>query len=199
MTKHPNLDAILDAVGRDKIPEKLNRADLLSDLELNAVMYAINVDFRRLQPLTRNLVRVGRTARKLEILLHCNVVWRAIAQEYPPKAPDLLKTLKKLITANSAALNSAREPSARFAEALRLKDVSPFELLAGRELPKIFREHLGLPVTLRNSAQEPDTPFVRFAQQALIELDVTNKGKPYSRGSIVRAVNDVKRPRRRVR
>jgi hypothetical protein len=48
------------------------------------------------------------------------------------------------------------------------------------------------------SSSVPDSPFIRFAEQALLELGITNsREEPYSRHSIATAVTHVRKGGRR--
>ena len=47
---------------------------------------------------------------------------------------------------------------------------SPMDFLLGSMLPKIFRKCFGIPISVRDSARTPDTPFVRFAVEAARQI-----------------------------
>ena len=76
---------------------------------------------------------------------------------------------------------------------------SEFENLAGMALPNIFKRrfHRRPGISRNMKTQEPDGPFIRFAFQALIELDFTNNGRPYSREAIAKAFTLVRKERTR--
>ena len=47
---------------------------------------------------------------------------------------------------------------------------SAMNFLLGSMLPKIFRKCFGIPISVRDSARTPDTPFVRFAVEAARQI-----------------------------
>ena len=47
---------------------------------------------------------------------------------------------------------------------------SPMDFLLGSMLPKIFRKCFKIPISVRDSARTPDTPFVRFAVEAARQI-----------------------------
>jgi hypothetical protein len=81
----------------------------------------------------------------------------------------------------------------------RWKARSPFEWLAGHYLPELFRVQFGIKPTFHRRAGDgiPDSPAIRFIEQALVELKITKSGRPYSRESIAKALTDVRTGRAR--
>jgi hypothetical protein len=81
----------------------------------------------------------------------------------------------------------------------RWKVRSPFEWVAGHYLPEVFMAHFGTAATFHRRKGVPNSPAIRFIGQALIELQITKSGRPYSRGSIAKAISDVRNLRTRRR
>jgi hypothetical protein len=73
---------------------------------------------------------------------------------------------------------------------------SPFERIAGRYLRKVFENHFETEAGYR---ADPDKgkvvrgPYIDFAELALIELEILNKGKAYTRKSIADALTDTRK------
>ena len=74
----------------------------------------------------------------------------------------------------------------------RWKTRSPFEWVAGHYLPEVFRTHFGTTATFHRRKGVPDSPAIRFIEQALIELGITDSGRAYARESIAKALSDVR-------
>jgi hypothetical protein len=81
----------------------------------------------------------------------------------------------------------------------KLKTRSPFEWFAGAYLPETYRQCFGKEPTLHRRVPEGklDGPYIRFAEQVLIEFGITKNGRPYGREAIARALTDVKNNRSR--
>ena len=95
------------------------------------------------------------------------------------------------------AIRAGRLPLISWAEYWRSR--SPFEWLAGYNLPSLFRKHFALPSKFHRRAadNEPDAPVIRFIEQALMEFKVTKRGKKYARDSIAKALADARSGRTR--
>jgi hypothetical protein len=80
---------------------------------------------------------------------------------------------------------------------------SPVEWFVAVQLPYVFEEYLDLRVTYGHGTEgqsEAQSPYIEFAFQVLQALGVTNKGKPYRRNTIARALTSVRtgKVRRRI-
>src|SRR5262249_11387338 len=66
---------------------------------------------------------------------------------------------------------------------------SPFEDLVG-DLAKLFKKQFGLEATFHRRASDnaPDSPFIRFVEQALKEFKITHQRRTYSRETIAKAL-----------
>ncbi|SFI65245.1 hypothetical protein SAMN04515648_0992 [Phyllobacterium sp. CL33Tsu] len=85
---------------------------------------------------------------------------------------------------------------------LHLKERSSLEWLVGVELPRVFKKFFVLKKGpsvgfSRGKAKEALGPYIRFAEQALRELGITNHGEPYSADTIAKALFDARKRRSR--
>ena len=78
---------------------------------------------------------------------------------------------------------------------------SPLEFFVANVLPSVFERHFKRAAGFSRAWDGTETggPFIRFAVEALRELGITNKGKPYARDTIARALSGVRAGRVRRR
>jgi hypothetical protein len=137
---------------------------------------------------TAKLKTMIKLAEELQRCLTDSEIGREVLMQPNIKQANPRKDLKHLASAARALLPD-NQPSLieeRFVKLIQHR--SEFENLAGQALPNVFelRFHR-TPKISRNAEQQPGGPFIRFAYQALIELEFTKNGKPYSHEAIARA------------
>jgi hypothetical protein len=85
--------------------------------------------------------------------------------------------------------------SLEITETLRRR--SPFEWLVGEYLAETYERFSGERAGLsrRPSDGTLDGKYIRFVERVLIEFEITNKGRPYGRETIAKALGSVKKGR----
>ena len=206
------VERILAAVGEKFIPLDLDKQKLVTDLASCLATYSSAAQ-RRSDKQTKDRVRrlksIQNAAKRLERQLVPDDIWdwsdRYSECEY------LQNEVKYLINRLDLEINdltfelewgpdwheAIRRNLAPRALADRWKARSPFEWVAGHFLPELFRTHFGKKPTVNRRKGVPDSPAIRFIERALIELEITNRGRPYSRESIAKALTDVRTGRAR--
>lgn len=115
----------------------------------------------------------------------------------PDPAPSFNGFLAGLERLAAAGRHKAKHSSP---SALYRLPRSPFEFFVANGLAKVFERHFERRAgSSRVSDQRIGGPYIRFAEAALKELGITNKGKPYSREAIARALTYVRAGRSRRR
>jgi len=78
---------------------------------------------------------------------------------------------------------------------------SPLEFFVANVLPSVFERHFKRAAGFSRASDGTETggPYIRFAVAALRALGITNKGKPYARDTIARALGGVRAGRVRRR
>jgi len=82
---------------------------------------------------------------------------------------------------------------------------SPLEFFVANVLASVFERHFKRAAGFSRASDGTETgtetggPYIRFAVEALRELGITNKGKPYARDTIARALSGVRAGRVRRR
>ena len=78
---------------------------------------------------------------------------------------------------------------------------SPLEFFVANVLPSVFERHFKREARFSRASDGTQTggPYIRFAVEALRELGITNKGKPYAPDTIARALSGVRAGRVRRR
>jgi hypothetical protein len=206
------VERILAAVGEKFIPPDLDKQKLRADLVSCGETYLSAVQ-RRSDKATKDrisrLESIREAAKRLEAQLGPDDVWdwkdRYSECEY---LQDHVENLTRLLTSEIDDLMFEVEWGPDWREAIRLnvparaladrwKARSPFEWIAGDYLPQVFTAHFGKKPTFHRRKDVPDSPAICFIERALIELGITNRGRPYSRESIAKAVTDVRTGRTR--
>jgi hypothetical protein len=125
---------------------------------------------RKLGPLQKTAKRLALMLRQQQSLLRNLDHHRA--------------SIDKLIQDIDADLQWQNEgPATAMQQSLATR--SPFEWISGNHLADVY--HL---IFDRKPSYSGDGPYVRFVEATLIELGITNNGRPYSRASISKARKD---------
>jgi len=116
----------------------------------------------------------------------------------PDAAPSFNGFLAGLQRLAAAARYKAEYSSDR---ALYRLPRSPLEFFVANELPSVFERHFKRAAGVSRAWDGTETggPYIRFAVGALRALGITNKGKPYARDTIARALGGVRAGRVRRR
>jgi hypothetical protein len=203
---------ILAAVGEKFIPPDLDKQKLVTDLASCLATYSSAVQRRSDKPTkdrVRRLKSIQNAAKRLERQLVPDDIWdwsdrfsecERLQEEvkYLIERVDLeIEDLTFELRWGPDWLENIRRGLAPRALADRWKARSPFEWVAGHYLPELFRTHFGRKPTFNRGKGVPDSPAIRFIERALTELGITNRGRPYSRGSIAKALTDARTGRAR--
>jgi hypothetical protein len=201
------IDRILAAIGEKHIPPNLDKYKLKIGLTECLATYHAAVERNSDRP-TKNKIRrlnsIRTAAARFRKQLASDEIWD-LAQHY--EAEYIHHSVGILISSLDVEidiLTSRLEYGPDLDEAIRLKVEarkhadrwkarSPVEWLTGYYLPELFRKQFGIGPTFHRTADNlPDSPMIRFIERALIELGITNRGRPYSRETIAKAVTDVR-------
>jgi hypothetical protein len=206
------VERILAAVGEKFIPPDLDKQKLVTGLASCLATYSSAVQ-RRLDKTTKDRIRrlksIQNAAKGLNQELVPDDIWDW--SDMYSECERLQEEVKYLIERVDSEiddltfelewgpdwLENIRLGLAPRALADRWKARSPFEWVAGNYLPELFRTHFGRRPTFNRRKGVPDSPAIRFIERALTELGITNRGRPYSRGSIAKALTDVRTGRAR--
>jgi hypothetical protein len=208
------LKAAANGRGGDKMPDlaNVNLRELVCALEGGEFKYHTAHQLKsgaHARKRIRALSLIGKTAKRL--LLVDREHWEEIASSslYPLEFGDPIEVLRCLAKIADGLCKPKsflplrpevdRRLGARAANALGIGRKSAFEWLIGEYLPPVFEQHSGLEVKCRYG-DNPDTPYVRFAEAFLDEARIRTpkgpKGRPYTREAIVKAVSDGRKDRR---
>jgi hypothetical protein len=201
------IERILAAVGAKFILANLDKLKLGKDLASCFTVYSSAVQRSSDKPTKDRIHRlksIQEAAKRLEEQLVPDDVWdwsdRYRECEYlQSEVQHLIKELDSEIE----DLTFELEWGPDWREAIRLgvsprtladrwKARSPFEWVAGHCLPEVFRTHFGTTATFHRRKGVPDSPAIRFIEQALTELGITKSGRPYSREYIAKAIGNVR-------
>jgi hypothetical protein len=198
------IERILAATGKEHVPPNLDKEKLADGLEHCLATYLAARDRSSDVPRNARLRRlrsICATAKKLKTQLapadvldwtrdwECEVLRKdlgGLIQKLECTISDLNQELRFGLDAEEAL----RLGMAPREWANRWKAYSPFEWTAGHYLPELFEEHFGGESTFRrrDADKVKGGPTIRFIEKALIELGILENGKPYSRGSVTRAL-----------
>ncbi len=189
------VDRILRAVGRECYPPNLDRAALLRCLNLCAEWYREALRHSTAQAerdLAARTSTISKAAKKLQLLLAEDDLaklydWDSLLLRLAHRKLDIRQSLTVLIELTERDLaKEGNEHRRAYEQSFRQR--SAFEWLVGYFLPLPYMalefQYLENPKAVLSS----DSPYIRFVQETLKELGVTIAGRPYSRGSIVKAV-----------
>jgi hypothetical protein len=202
------VERILAAVGKKFIPPDLDQLKLLMDLESCLATYRSAVQRRSDKPTKDRIDRlksIQTAAEQFEEQLQPDSIFdhsdsHSECEYLHDNVKDLIRRLASEIEDLTFELQwgtdwreEIRQHVAPRALADRWKARSPFEWIAGDYLPEVFSAHFGKKATFHRRKGVPESPVLRFIERALIELGITRKsGRPYSRGSIAKALSDVR-------
>jgi hypothetical protein len=208
------VERILAAVGEKLVPADLDKLTLAKDIATCFTVYCSAIQRRSDKPTKdriRRLKSIQKSAKRFERQLAPDDIWdwkdRYSECEY---IDDHVKNLIQRLDGEIEDLEYELEWGPDWLEAIRLnvsaktlKDQwrarSPCEWIAGHYLPEVFTTHFGRKPTFNRQKGVPDSPAIRFIECALTELGITNRGRPYSRESIAKAISDVRNLRTRRR
>jgi hypothetical protein len=142
---------------------------------------------------------LSKAAKRSRQLLNDKSIRDEISLGLPPGEECPRTAIESLIKAAEAVLKEAPDPAQN---PIRFGNCSSFEYLAGYRLPRVFERHFHQSAKVQRKADgTPDGPYIRFAEAALVELDITNRGQAYRRESIAKALTNAQagRIRRRLR
>ena len=200
------VERILAAVGEKFVPADLDKLKLSKDLEACFTVYCSAVQRRSDKPTKdriRRLNSIQKAAKRFERQLAPDDIWdwkdRYSECEY---LHDNVENLIRLLDLEIADQQFELEWGPDWREAIHLnlppktptdrwRARSPFEWIAGHFLPEVFRTHFGRKPTFHRQ-KVPDSPAIRFIEWSIIELGITNSGRPYSRESIAKALTDAR-------
>jgi hypothetical protein len=207
------IERLLTATGKTHVPNDLDKEKLADGLEACLATYLAVRERASDRPKMDRLRRLGsisKAAKRLKKQLEPDDVWDWSQDQESRYLHSDIGYLIKRIEGKISDLNHELEWGPDSDQAIRLgvdpraladrwKAYSPFEWTAGHYLPELFAKHFGVAATFhrRNADVVPESPTIRFVEQALVELGILNDGKPYSRGSIAKALSDLRTGRRR--
>jgi hypothetical protein len=196
------VERILAAVGEKFIPPDLDKQKLVTDLASCLATYSSAVQRRSDKPTKDRIHRlksIQEAAERLQKQLVPDDVWDwsdrySECELLQMEVKDLIRSLDLEI----ADLNFELQwgPDWREASPRSLLDRwrarSPFEWVAGHYLREVFETHFRTQATFHRRKGVPDSPAIRFIEQALIELKITKSGRAYTRESIAKALSDAR-------
>jgi len=202
------IERILKAVGRNLVPDGLDRALLQRQLEYerlwhqDAVVLYDNMLSRKREARLKKIRKAAETIAAMD-----DDCWNLLEGArccYAPSDPyreEPRVTARRLIGDVERTLRPPFRPEDFAPDVDGLASPgSPFARLAGGRLVIVFRTHFpGVRVGYTTSDGLVDQPYIRFAERVLIELGIRNGEIPYMRGSIAKALTDLKRGRVRPR
>jgi hypothetical protein len=116
--------------------------------------------------------------------------------------PDPAPSFDGLLAGLHRLAESARYKAEYYSDrALYRLPRSPLEFFVANVLPSVFERHFKRAAGFSRASDGTETggPYIRFAVEALRELGITNKGKPYAPDTIARALSGVRAGRVRRR
>ncbi len=202
-------DRVLAAVGKHFVPLELDSnpifheirsEQLLRHLKWCAIWYRDAVEFsssKLEKDQIHRLTKIRNMAIRLYDLLSDDSR-RFLSRLLPPSEGAPGADVKRLIEAVDRQLAAERESGHRGSYKDSFRDCSAFEWLAGKHLPLVYK-HIFCkdPGFSRSASQQPDGPYIRFAEKVLDELKIKNGIKRYSREAIARALSDARAGRAR--
>lgn len=109
--------------------------------------------------------------------------WRPLWPKDMPAASKLVSKMREVVEQSgwleSSPQNIASETKAHYG----VSDISPLDWLVGTKLPTIYEKFF------RESATAyRDGSYVDFVMRVLAEFEIANKGRPYSRETVMKAL-----------
>jgi hypothetical protein len=199
-------ERILAATGATHTPPNLDKNELAAGLEACLRTYVAAVE-RRSDRRLKNEIRRLSLVRSAAVRLNKQLTADGILLSQHWEAQSAIHEIEYMIHRLEHRIKDLElelELGPDFLEPVPLgkhtwRAYSPFEWLAGHFLPKLFEEQFGIkPAFHRRSGDKlPESPVIRFTEQALIELGITRGKCRYSRHSIAKAISDIRSGRRR--
>jgi hypothetical protein len=189
-------ERILDAIGAGVVPVNLDRNDFSK--AVNSIMgrYAdavVTAERGERREFLRRLKSIRNAAQRLAQCVD-DVAWKFMSNtkrlgSLSPYREDVRVTLRRVIEDIDYVLEEPQLPPLR---------QPPFTCLIS-DLADLFKQTFGHEPTFHRRAKDrlPESPFVRFAEQLLLECRVKHRGKPYARESIAKALSDARTGRSR--
>jgi hypothetical protein len=208
---YTTVDRIVAAVDLDH--GAIDRAGLLSDIQSCLSTYYAALERASDKPLRQQvnaLKKAIATANRLREQIHACVIdtdFSLLDSEcewFVSRAQSRLSDLNMELTWGPDWEEALRLGEDTLTYSQRWRSRSPFEWIAGHYLPQAFAKHFSTQPRFHRRAKDrvPEGPVIRFVEQALLELGIRKRGKPYSREAIAKALTDCrahrfrKRPRR---
>jgi hypothetical protein len=154
----------------------------------------------------RRLMAISKTGSKLRNLLKPDQDWEWLKQfEFkilPDEIGNMLMRAEAAICDLEMKIEYGDDYDTEYLEGRDLRDLirkrSPFEWLAGAYLADDYRVCFGKQPTLNRATDGTlGGPYIRFVEQVLVEFDVKNGRRRYSREAIANALTDVRKGRYR--
>ena len=196
-----NIDRILEHVGRDFVPDTLDKLELRQDIlaVLDHYQGYKGTTAKGTRTRRRNYAeKVSKHARALFELLtdpgpDATVARRVINQTLSkddhaePFLISLTNGLNKLAMTSLAVVRKYSGPDPM----REILEVSPTDWLLGEGLVQVFEEHFNRPVTrTRADGGPPVSPYIRFATAVTAQL-----GEPFTDETVSKAISALrKRP-----
>lgn len=197
------ISRIVDAVragAKCELPE-IDRASLQSEIEYARTCYD---DMRVLgdktveRELRRRVTQIRKSAQRIVDHMDpkvCGVLDRMdLHDRYRQTPEDILRAVQHLIR----LIDYRHPPEAYTSDPWRLYGWpgSPFVRIAGRYLRNVFERHFGMTAGYTfddaTDTKEVRGAYVDFVERVLIELQILNKGKAYTRQSIADALTETR-------
>jgi hypothetical protein len=212
---------ILDALGPKVSSSNVDKGKLAAELARRVGLYTARViggDRALAKDRERRMTNIRNAARQIISALN-NDVWSLISEirnfkesrhrAYPDKYPtnryqeELRSTMERLAEDVGHWFDPPKHPEfwrvpSPPASIWRDRPRSPFEELVER-LSHVFRKEFGRKPTFHRRASDnvPEGPVIRFVEHVLAEFKIANRGQPYSRESIAKALSDARTHRAR--
>jgi hypothetical protein len=182
--------AILTAVGRERVNPNVDMSAMVRGINLCCVWYqeARFFSTKRAEKVRMAYLNaVYKKAKALDILLAKPDVWSPVDT---PTALALTSraALKRLFETIDREQKATDRSLSFYGDSFKLR--SPFEWLVAYFLPDVFFLLEIAPVSSSKELISQKSPYVYFAQAVLIELRIGVNGKPYSAGSIIKALRN---------
>jgi len=151
-------------------------------------------------------VAISKAGSKLRNLLKPDQDWEWLKEfEFemlPDEIGNMLTKADFIISELEMKIKWGDDYATEWLEGKDLRDLirtrSPFEWLAGTYLADDYRVCFGRSPTLQRTTDGGlDSPYIRFVEGVLVEFDVKNGSRPFSREAIAKAVTRARNGRRR--
>jgi hypothetical protein len=194
------LDRIIAAAGGKSVPD---RAALCSDLVAAVTEHHIRSNFgspKIAKERIERLKMIRTRAKQLALLLKADDDdWGLVRRLWPAEDGSPLARTKFLVEQIDQIdlLQGLPRDAIRRTEHRFGITGSPFAWLVGGRLTELLKKHFGIEATFHRNDGVPAGAFIGFAEQVLVEFQITNDGKPYELESVARALTDARAGRDR--